>query len=134
MATEENLRSITFTVDASLGVYTGAPGLPGSAVPNLGLQYRFVKVTGTRQVGKCTAAGDRVRGVLQNKPQGAGHAGTIGYEGVSLVVAGVNNIAAGDLLVPDSVGRATNVGAGAGVWQAIMPSSAVGELISAMKL
>lgn len=132
MATEENLRSINFDVDSSLGIYTGPPGMPGSAAPNLGRQYRFVKGTGTRQVGLCTAAGDLVVGILQSKPQQPGAAGTIGYEGVSLVVAGANNLAAWALVVPDGEGRAV-AGAG-GVWITIMPSSAVGELISVMKI
>lgn len=136
MATEENLRSISRTVDSSLGIYTGPPGMPGSASPNIGKQYRFVKLTGTKQVGQCTDDGDIIVGILQNKPQQAGAAGTIGYEGESLVVAGEDDISAGDLLVPDTSGRAIagTPAAGSQVWQAVMPSSAVGELISAMKL
>jgi hypothetical protein len=134
MATEQNLRNISREADSSVGVFTGPPGLPGSAVPNTGKQYRFLKITGRNQVGLCTAGTDVVAGILQNKPQGAGHAATVGYEGESKVVAGVNNIAAGDLVVPDGQGRATNVSATGGVWQATMPSSAVGELISVMKV
>lgn len=134
MATEQNLRSISRNADSSIGIYTGPPGMPGSTSPNLGKQYRFVKITGERQVGLCTAGADIVAGILQNKPQQAGAAATVGYEGESLVVAGVNNIAAGDKVVPDAEGRATNVSASAGTWQAVMPSTAVGELISIMKL
>lgn len=133
MATEQNLRNISRDADASVGVFTGHPGLPGSAVPNLGKQYRFLKLTGTNQVGLATAATDPVAGILQNKPQGPGHAATVGYEGQSLVVAGANNINAGDLVAPDSQGRAVT-DATHGVWQALMPSSMVGELISVMKV
>lgn len=133
MATEQNLRSISREADASIGVFTGAPGLPGSAVPNTGKQYRFCKITGRNQVGLCTAATDVVYGIVQNKPQGPGHATTVGYEGESKVVAGANNIAAGDLVAPDSQGRAVTDAVN-GVWQAMMPSSAVGELISVQKV
>jgi len=48
-------------------------------------------------------------------------------------VAGANNIAAGDLVASDSQGRAVTDAVN-GVWQAMMPSTAVGELISVQKV
>lgn len=96
MAYEEGLRSITLVADASLGLYTGVPGQPGSAVPNSGHQYKFVKVTGAKTVGLATnAANEIVIGVLQNKPQTTGSAATVAIRGVSKVVAG-GSVNAGD--------------------------------------
>src|SRR5437763_351018 len=94
MSYQETLVSITLDADASVGVFTGVAGLPGSPVNPSGLQYRFVKVTGEHKCGLATAAADDIVGVLQNKPQGAGHAATVALSGVSHVeAAGV--IAAG---------------------------------------
>jgi hypothetical protein len=97
MAYEESLRSITMNADASVGIYTGVPGTAGAADPNSGKQYCFVKVTGPHQVGMAVAADANVIGVLQNKPQGVGHAATVGYQGVSKVRVGVAVAAGGDV-------------------------------------
>ena len=51
MSYEESLRSVSFDADASIGIYTGPPGLPGSPSPHGAKQYHFVKVTGANQVG-----------------------------------------------------------------------------------
>lgn len=111
MSFDESLRSITLEADSSVGVYTGPPGAVGSASPNGGKQYRFVKVTGALTVGLSTAAADVTVGVLQNKPQQAGGAATVAIRGVSNVVAG-EALAAGDGVVPDDEGRAVKVGVG----------------------
>lgn len=132
MAYEENLRSISFDADASLGIYTGVPGQPGSAVPNAGMQYRFVKITGKNQVGLCTAATQIVLGIMQNKPQKPGMAATVGYHGVSNVIAGAA-IPAGSLVAPDATGRAV-VDAVNGKWIAVGIAAGAGELVSVMKL
>ena len=105
MSYEESLRSVSLDADASLGIYTGVPGLPGSADPNTGKQYCFVKVTGAHQVGLCTAATDVIAGILQNKPQNVGMAATIGFAGISNVIAGAA-VNAGDKVAPDGSGRA----------------------------
>mgnify|MGYP006278219147 CR=1 FL=1 len=130
MAFNESLASISLAADASIAKYTGVPGQPGSAVPNSGFQYRFVKVTGKAQCGLATAAADRVVGVLQNKPQVNGQAATVGVWGVSLITAG-GAIAAGDLLASDAEGRAVkaaNAGEAKGV--ALSASANAGELVS----
>lgn len=90
MATyDESIRSITLDADASIATYTGVPGLAGSADPNKGKQYCFVKITGAHQAGLATAAANElVIGVLQNKPQVTGQAATVALRGVSLVEAG----------------------------------------------
>jgi hypothetical protein len=136
MAYEESIRSISLAADSSLAVYTGVPGLPGSASPNAGRQYRFVKVTGTRQVGLCTAATDNAIGVMQSKPQNTGMAATVAIRGVSYVVsgagAGANAIAAGASVTSDSEGRAVKLpGTGSPVAHgvALVGSTTAGELI-----
>lgn len=110
MAYEESLRSISLNADATLAMYTGVPGVPGSANPNYGRQYRFVKVTGANQVG--LAVGDENEnsiGVMQNKPQVTGQAATVSIHGVSMVMAG-GTFDAGALVGPDSEGRAVSGG------------------------
>ena len=131
MSYEESLRSISLDADATIGIYTGVPGQPGSAVPNTGKMYTFVKVTGSHQAGLCTAATDVVAGILQNKPQRPGAAATVGFVGVSNVIAG-GPIAAGDLVAPNGSGAAvkdlTN-----GKWQALQPAVS-GEIFPALRV
>lgn len=110
MAYEESLRTISLNADASLAAYTGVPGMPGSPNPHWGRQYRFVQVTGANQVGLATGAeGQSVMGVMQNKPQVNGQAATVAIHGVSMVMAGAA-FDAGDLVGPDSEGRAVSGG------------------------
>jgi hypothetical protein len=106
MSYEESLKSITLVADATVGVYTGVPGQPGSPAPHGGKQYCFVKVTGVATCGLATAGGLPVIGVLQNKPQGTGHAATVGYSGVTNVLTGTGAIVAGDGIKVDGTGRA----------------------------
>jgi hypothetical protein len=106
MAVEQNLESITLVADSSIGIYTGVPLQPGSPDPHYGKQYCFVKVTGAMTAGLAvTKATDVVVGVLQNKPQGTGHAATVAVHGVSMVQSG-EDIAAGDSVAFDTTGRA----------------------------
>ena len=127
MATyEESIRSITLEADASIGVYTGVPGLPGSASPNSGKQYRFVKITGAHTAG-LAEAGDFTIGVLQNKPQQVGGAATVAIRGVSLVEAGTS-IEAGDYIGPDDNGKADVVLAADAVGVAV-GGAAAGQLV-----
>lgn len=106
MAFEEGLRSISLNADDTLAVYTSVPGQPGSADPNGGKQYHFVKVTGTTQVGLADAtANDIVVGVLQNKPQYEGQSATVAIRGVSKVQAG-GNVNAGQAVKVKNTGEA----------------------------
>jgi len=130
MAYNEHLQSISLAADDSVGKYTGVPGQPGSASPNSGMQYRFVKVTGKSQCGLAIDAADRVVGVLQNKPQYPGSAATVGIMGISVVTAGAA-VTAGQNVDPDSEGRAVP-SAGAGVGVALTASANAGELISVL--
>ena len=111
MAYEESLRSITLNADASLGIYTGVPGQPGSPDPHGGKQYHFVKVTGVHQVGLAGAADTAVVGVLQNKPQGTGHAATVGYPR-SDQGGQRRGLTAGDAIKVSADGQAAKTGAG----------------------
>jgi len=105
MAYEDSLRSVTLNADSTLAVYTGVPGLPGSADPNGGKQYNFVKVTGARQCGLATAAANEIPvGVLQNKPQYTGQAATVGLRGISKVEAG-GNVSAGNAIKIKATGQ-----------------------------
>lgn len=129
MSYEEQLGSITLDADASIGIYTGVPGLPGSAKPNTGKQYCFVKVTGAHTAGLSTAAADKVVGILQNKPQMPGAAATVGVWGVSNVQVG-GTFAAGDLVTANAQGQAvktTNAAEANAV--ALAPGSTVGSIV-----
>lgn len=130
MAYEESLRSISLDADDTVGIYTGTPGIPGSAVPNSGMQYRWLIVTGERTVGLATNGG-RPIGILQNKPQGVGHAATVGYHGVSKAVCG-GDVAAGDLVGPDDEGRTieggtSGVALASGAENAVIPVLILGS-------
>lgn len=111
---EENLKSFSADADASVGIWSGVPGQPGSASPNSVMQYRCVKITGKNQVGLATGLGDNVVGILQNKPQKPGAPCTVAHIGISHGVAGAA-ISAGAEVVPDATGRfvpGTSTGAG----------------------
>lgn len=114
MAYEESLRSISLDADASLGIYTGVPGTPGAANPNSGKQYCWVKVTGEHMVGLAVAAGATIVGIMQNKPQGVGHAATVGYHGVSKMVCGAA-VPAGSEVGPDANGNGIVAAGGPGL-------------------
>lgn len=132
MAYSENTKAISYDADASIGIFTGVPGQPGSAVPNGGKQFHLLKLTGKNQVGLCTAGADLIFGVLDNKPQKPGMAATVVYEGATLLTAG-GVIAVGDQLVADASGRAV-VGApaaGSKVLRAVTPAAGAGELFTA---
>jgi hypothetical protein len=130
-AREENLRSYSADSDASIGIYTGVPGLPGSALPNSGKQFCALKITGENQVGLAVAAGDNYVGILQNKPQKPGEAATVGYHGLSQATAGAA-ITAGAEVIPDATGRFIP-GHGTGVGKKFLAhsvASVAGELFT----
>lgn len=130
MAYEESLRSITMNADSSLAVVTGVPGTPGMPADNSGNQYRFVKVTGAHTVGLADADDTAtVIGVLQNKPQNAGNAATVGIRGVSKVrVSGAVTAGAAVYADADGLGTAT-AGTSAVFGIALAAAGAADELI-----
>ena len=133
MAYDEAIRSISLDADSSVAVYTGVPGLPGSADPNGGKQYHFVKVTGAGTVGLAdTTANELPIGVLQNKPQYAGQAATVAIRGVSRAKAGAA-VTAGSAVKLDASGRVVDAtlptDAAIVVGVALAASSAADEII-----
>lgn len=132
MAYDEALRTVSFSADSSLALFTGPPGVPGSAYPNSGNQYRFTKITGEDQVGRCSVNTDVVAGILQSKPQEAGQASTIGFSGISRIVTG-GAVTAGDLLAPDAQGRGVTDNTH-GKWQATQSAGGAGEIIPAFRV
>lgn len=107
MSYEESLRSVSLNADATIAVYTGVPGQPGSLSPNGGFQYRCVKITGANQVGLAdTTANEVIVGILQNKPQNTGMAATVAIHGISNVMCGAA-ITAGAPVKVTSVGKVT---------------------------
>jgi hypothetical protein len=132
MAYEESLRSITLNADSSLAVWTGVPGQPGSASPNGGKQYHFVKVTGVHICGLADAD-DVAIGVLQNKPQVTGAAATVGLRGVSKVVSDAA-ITAGEGIKVSADGQASSSGGGPTVGVALTTTANAGELVSVLLL
>lgn len=134
MAYEENVKSISYDSDATIGIYTGVPGQPGSAVPNGGKQFHALTLTGKNQVG-LAGAGAVIFGILQNKPQRPGQAATVAYDGVSACVAGAA-VAVGNILTTDAQGRLVPLGAGVApagtrTLRAVTPAAGAGELFSA---
>ena len=131
MSYDESLRTITLNADASLGIYTGVPGLPGSAVPNTGKMYCFVKVTGVRQCGLNVAATVLSVGIMQNKPQVPGAAATVGISGVSNLQIGAA-VNAGDLVAANASGQGVTDAVN-GKWIALASGTVVGEIIPVLR-
>lgn len=101
-------------------------------------QYRFVKAGATApQVIQCTVDGEKVLGVLHNKPSAADRAAEIVFLGVTKVEAG-EAISFGDAVKTDSAGRAavvelTATGADVGdiaVGTALEAATAAGDVIT----
>lgn len=130
MAYEESLRSVSLDADASLATYTGVPGTPGSAEPNYGKQYTFVKITGAHQVGLATAASDPIVGVIQNKPQVTGQAATVAIRGITNVVASAA-ITAGATVTSTATGTAVTSASNV-VGIAITSATVAGQLVSVL--
>lgn len=103
-------------------------------------QYRFVKAGSTaKQVVQATVDGEKVLGVLQNKPSAAGRAAEIVMLGVTKVEAG-EAISYGDAVKTDSAGRAavielTATGADVGdiaIGTALEAASDAGDVITVL--
>jgi hypothetical protein len=89
-----------------------------------------VKVTGAHQCGLADAD-DTAIGVLQNKPQNAGNAATVGIRGVSKVVCDAA-VTAGAAITVSADGQATTGGAGPKVGVALTSTANAGELVSVL--
>lgn len=133
MSYDESLRSISLNADSSLAVYTGVPGLPGSANPNYGFQYRFVKITANNQVGLSTAGTDDSVGVMQSKPQVTGQAATVAISGVSNVMCGAA-VTAGQKVEADATGRGVPLAAGKAKGIALATTTGANQLVPILLL
>jgi hypothetical protein len=71
-------------------------------------QYYFLKYSAADTVAVCSAAADRVIGVLMNKPNAAGLAANVRILGIAPVVSDGSGtaIAVGDYVGPSSAGKA----------------------------
>jgi hypothetical protein len=78
-----------------------------------GNQYYAVKLDTTAALARIVLAGegDKVIGILQDKPAAAGRAGCVAIGGKTKAVAG-GSITAGDRVVQDSTGKLVTVGSG----------------------
>lgn len=80
-------------------------GISAEAAADLSsLQFRFAKMSGVK-VNKATAASDPIIGILQNKAKSGKTASVKVMGGSKLEVDAGTDIAAGDQLTSDSVGR-----------------------------
>jgi len=94
----------TFTVANASGATANAGTVSKT---NFNQLYRFVKITGSKQAGLCTANDDYSIGVLQNKPQYTGAAAQVGFLGISYVITGSSvSLSAGDKVMSDTLGAA----------------------------
>jgi hypothetical protein len=107
MASDERVVAYTLQADSSIGIYTGPPGMPGSASPNNGKAYCFVKITGTRQVGLQSVAGAASIGVLYSKPQATGDPAAVAVSGIVKVLTDATaTIVAGSPITSNAAGLA----------------------------
>jgi hypothetical protein len=94
-------------------------------------QHKIVKLNGSGQAILATVQGEKVTGVLQDKPSAAGQAASVAKTGsVTKVVAGAA-VAAGALVMTDASARAiTATATNYAFGQALTASSGAGQLIS----
>jgi hypothetical protein len=131
MSYDETQKRISLDADASIGFRTGPPGMPGSLDPNGGMQFHFVDILGTHICGLAGAGGDAV-GVLQNKPQHVGDASSVAIFGVSMVVAGVGGLAAGNAVSSDATGQGILTTSTNKVLGKCIEAAGVGELAAVL--
>jgi hypothetical protein len=90
MATENNRGSMTLLAQADYSAAT--------------MNYRFVKHGTVSRSCVLAGAGERVIGVLTNRPA-SGQAATVQTQGIAKVRAGAGTIAAGGTVASDAAGR-----------------------------
>lgn len=114
MAYEELLQSVSLDAASDLS----------------GSQYRFVIVTAEHTIGSPAASGDKVLGVLQNKPDGSvvNEAATVGVLGISKVEAG-GAVSAGDEVTTDANGKAITAASGNNIAGVALAAGADTEVV-----
>ncbi len=97
-------------------------------------QYRFVQVDSDGQVDYVQSAGGSAIGVLQNKPDAAGRAGTVALIGITKIVASAA-IAAGADVSSAADGRAVTAASTYKILgKALEAADAAGDIISMVLL
>lgn len=126
MATESPLISDGSQTVASVNMANGA-GLSGNGGSG---QFYAVQITGTRTTGPCSALGQAVYGICQNKPS-IGDANNVGVFGVSKMIAG-GTINAGQKLMTSAAGLIMPWVAGSGYQQlgVALESAVAGQIFS----
>lgn len=114
MATDNRLISISVPASADLSAS----------------QFRFLQVNSSGQAALAGATGIAV-GVLQNKPPAAGRPATMGYTGVSKVIAG-GTVAAGARVTSDANSAAITATTGDSVAGLALTGGVSGDLISVL--
>lgn len=90
MSAQEQLQSITLEAGGDLSAG----------------QFRFVEIASDGQVDLVSSAGGNAIGVLQNDPDAAGKAATVGYAGRAKIVIGTGDIVTGNVVQSDASGEA----------------------------
>jgi hypothetical protein len=91
MAYSENLARKSYLAGSTVVKFVGTPGFPGSIEPNVGNQYKIVKLDTTKKdvVELATGgAGELVAGVTTTKPQHTNTVVAVAYKGRVPVQAG----------------------------------------------
>jgi hypothetical protein len=97
-------------------------------------QFFFMIINSSGRLAIPAGAGDPVDGVLQDKPDAAGVAGALAFDGVSKVEAGAA-VSVGDLVQSDAAGKAIPALSGThAAGKAITAAAADGEVISVLLL
>lgn len=106
MATESPLIRDGGQTTASANFYN-----PGSPLPGVGGSGQFLAValssTADRQVVIASAAGQKIYGILQNKPN-TGEAADVGLVGVTKAMVGSAGVTHGSPVMVDATGAVTN--------------------------
>lgn len=132
MPYQENVRRRTYLAGSTVAVYVGNPGMPNSTEPNIGTQYRVVKLdTANPDYVELadTTAGEIIAGVTMTKAQHPDTGVAVAYEGRVPVVAG-EAIAYGDAVTVNASGQAAvgTVGVDPIIGTCVQPASAAGVL------
>lgn len=96
-------------------------------------QYYLMNINSSGQAVLVAAKGAAATLVLQDKPDTAGHVGSLGFDGITKVAAGAV-VAAGAEVIADATGRviATDAAEQFVIGTAIEAATAVGDIISVL--
>lgn len=130
MAYSENLERKSYLAGTTVVKFVGVPGFPGSIEPNVGNQYKIVKLdTANKDVVELATggAGEIVAGVTTTKPQHAGTVVAVAFQGRVPVQAG-SALTYGAYVKAGALGVAVVGTAADHVGVVVEPASAAGVL------